>query len=65
MMIEGSSKKMFWGFLLFVVGLLWFANDTGLIRLQPFWPIVLMILGVLIFAKGAFYKELTGKGKRR
>ena len=59
MAVLHEDKKIFWGVIIFVVGLAWYAQDTGLIKLEPFWPIVLMLIGLLFVLKGVFGKQKT------
>lgn len=53
-----ARRKMAFGCLLFLVGFLWYANETNLfgMTIEHFWPNMLMLLGVLIFLKGLLIK---------
>ena len=64
-MIDPHDRKIFWGLVVFIVGFAWYAQETGLIRLEPFWPIMLMLVGFLLVIKGAFYKQLERRSKKR
>ena len=53
-----ARKKMAMGCLLFLVGFLWYANETNLlgITVDYFWQDMLMLIGVLFFLKGLLIK---------
>jgi len=52
------QKKMALGCLLFLVGFLWYANETNLlgVTVEHFWPDMLMLVGALFFLKGLLVK---------
>ncbi len=64
-MDTSHDKKIFWGFVIFVVGFFWYAQETDLVSLQPFWPIMVMLVGFLLVVKGAFYKQWEMRTKRK
>lgn len=54
-----ALKKQLIGAFLFLIGFLWYANDTGLfgITLQEFWPDILMLVGAIVFFKSVLMKK--------
>lgn len=53
-----AKKKIMMGLGVTVVGLLWWANSTGMIKLEPFWPIIVTVAGVVFIAKGLYMKMM-------
>ncbi len=51
-------KKQLLGCFLFLVGFLWYANETELFgpKLENFWPYMLMLIGAIVFFKTFFIK---------
>jgi len=57
---EFAHKKMAFGCLVFLIGFLWYANETVLFGeqfiLHHFWPDMAMLVGALFFLKGLLLK---------
>jgi len=55
---EHAHKKMAFGCLVFLVGFLWYANETNLlgVTVDHFWPDMAMLTGALFFLKGLLLK---------
>jgi hypothetical protein len=55
-----TRKKQLIGAFLFLIGFLWYANDTGLfgITLEEFWPDILMLVGAIVFFKSILMKKM-------
>jgi hypothetical protein len=51
-------KKQLLGCFLFLLGFLWYANETNLfgVTVEHFWPDMLMLVGAIIFFKALFIK---------
>lgn len=51
-------KKQLMGVFLFLIGFLWYANETNLlgVTVEHFWPDILMLIGAIIFFKALFMK---------
>ena len=51
-----AKKKIMMGLGVTIVGALWWANTTGMIKLEPFWPIIVTAAGIVFIAKGLLIK---------
>jgi len=53
-----TRKKQLMGCFLFLIGFLWYANNTGLfgVTLEEFWPDMLMLVGAIVFFKALLMK---------
>ena len=51
-------KKQLLGCFLFLLGFLWYANETNLlgVTVEQFWPDMFMLVGAIIFFKALFIK---------
>jgi len=60
------EKKITCGMVLFLLGLLWYLNDTGMIKIEPFWPTMLILFGAFMVFRGIYTKYYSRKkGKKR
>jgi hypothetical protein len=61
---DWQKKKIFWGVLILLFGVIWYLNSTGQIKLEPFWPIVVMVFGLILICKAFIFPPMKKAGKR-